>query len=133
MLPLSYKGTIYGVTTRNTTDKELQAYPNGTCLLAHEWDPKNVRFPKSSRTVEEEISRNIDTVMTEGGSPDLTDTDSDSDSVYQIYEIGVMTSKIIGSVKVALIPPINVCKTKATVQDVPQAKIFQSKGHYSTA
>ena len=41
-------------------------------------------------TLEEEISRNIGAVMTEGGSPDLTDTDSDSDSVDQIYDIGAM-------------------------------------------
>ena len=28
--------------------------------------------------------------MTEGGSDDLTDTDSESDSVDQIYDIGAM-------------------------------------------
>ena len=48
-----------------------------TCLLAHEWDPQNVRVPKILRTMEEEISRNIGAVMTEGGFPDLTDTDND--------------------------------------------------------
>ena len=82
--------------------------------------------------MEEKISRNIGAVMTEGGSPDLTDTDSDSDSVHQIYDIGDMTSQIIGSVKVALIPSRNVSETKATVQYVIQANIFQSKGRHST-
>ena len=43
-----------------------------------------------------------------------------------------MTSRIIGSVKVALIISINVSETKATVQYVPQAKTFQSKGRHST-
>ena len=39
---------------------------------------------------------------------------------------------MIGSVKVALITSRNVSETKATVQDVPQAKTFQSKGRHST-
>ena len=127
MLPLSSKGNILGFATRTPTDKELQICPHVTCSLAHEWDPHNVCFPKSSRTVEEEISRKIGVFMMEGGSPNLTKTDSDRDSVYQIYDIGAMTGRMIDSVKVALIPPRNVSETKATVQDVPQAKTFQSK------
>ena len=82
--------------------------------------------------MEEEISSNIGAVMTEGGSPDLTDTESDSNSVYQIYDIGAMTSRMIGSVRVALIPSRNVSETKSTVQDVQQAKTFQSKLRHST-
>ena len=42
--------------------------------------------------MEEEISSNIGAVMTEVGSPDLTNKYSDSDSVYQIYDIGDITS-----------------------------------------
>ena len=84
------KGTILGVTTRNPTDKELHMFPHVICLSEHEWYPQNILFPKSSCTVEEEIPRNIGTVMTEGGSPDLINTDSFSDSVYQIYDIGAM-------------------------------------------
>ena len=82
--------------------------------------------------MEEEISKNIGAVMTEVGSPDLTNTDSDSYLVYQTYAIGAMKSRMIGSVKVALIPSSNVSETKATVQDVSQANTFQSKGHHST-
>ena len=107
-IPLSSKGTILGVTTRTPTYKELQTCPHVTCSSAHEWNPHNVCVPKSSRTVEEEISRNIGAVMMEGGSPELTNTDSDSDSVYQIYDICTMASRIIGSFKVALIPPRNI-------------------------
>ena len=83
-------------------------YPHVTFLSVNEWDPQNVCAPKSSLTVEEEISSNIGAVMTKGGSPDLTDTDSDSDSLYQIYDIGTMTSQMFGIVKVALIPSRNV-------------------------
>ena len=82
--------------------------------------------------MEEEISRNIGAVMTEGESPDLTDKDSNINTVYQIYEISAMTSRMIVSVKVALIPSRNVSETKATVQYVPQANIFQSKGRHLT-
>ena len=82
--------------------------------------------------MEEEISRNIGAVITEGGSRDFTDKESDSNSVYQINEIGAITSQRIGSVKVALIPSRNVSETNATVQDVPQIKKFLSKGHHST-
>ena len=82
--------------------------------------------------MEEEIARNIGAVVTEGGSPDLTDTDSDSNSVDQFFDIGAMKSRIVGSVKVDLIPSRNVSETKATVQDVPYSKTFQLKVHHST-
>ena len=130
MLPLSSKGTILGVTTRTPTDKELLTVPHDTCSSVHEWDPHNIRVPKSSHTMEEEISRNIGAVMSELGSPDLTNKYSDIDSVYQIYDIGDITSRVIGSVKVALIPSRNVSETKVTVKYVPQANIFQSKGRH---
>ena len=58
-------------------------------------------------TVEEEIPRKIGAIMVEGGSPDPTNIYSDSNSVDQIYYIGVMTSQMIVSVKVALIPSRN--------------------------
>ena len=82
--------------------------------------------------MEEDISRNIGAVMTDGGYPDLTNTYSESNSVYQICDIGPMTGQMIGSAKVALIPSRNLYKTKETVQYVPQAKTFQSKGRHST-
>ena len=74
--------------------------------------------------MEDNTARDIDAVMREQGPPDLTDTESDSDSVDQIYDIGTMTSRTIGSVKVVQIPSRNVSKTKATVKDVPQDKTF---------
>ena len=70
--------------------------------------------------------------MTEGWSSELTNTDSDSNSVDQIYDIGAMKSLTIGSVKVDSIPSRNLSESKATVQDVSQAKKFQLKGRKST-
>ena len=72
-------------------------------MLAHEWDPQNVCFHKSLHNVEEEISSNIGVVMNEGGSPDLTNIDSDNDSVDHIYNIAAMTRLMIESIKVDLI------------------------------
>ena len=68
--------------------------------------------------------------MMEGGFPDLTDTDCDSNSVDQIYEISAMKNLLIGSVKITSIPSRNVSETKAMVQDVPQANTFNSKGSH---
>ena len=65
--------------------------------------------------------------MTEVVSPKFVDTDSDSDSVDQIYNIGAMAIQMIGSVKVALMPSRNVSESNATVQDMPQDKMFQFK------
>ena len=103
-------------------------FPHVTCLSAHEWDPQNFRVPKSSRSMEEEISRNIVAVMTKGGFPDLTKTDSEIASVYQIYDIGAITSRIIGSVKVTLIQSMIVSEAKSTLQDDPQANKISVKG-----
>ena len=50
--------------------------------------------------MEKKIWKNFGTVITEG----VSNTDSDSDSVYQIYDISAMESRITGSVKIALIP-----------------------------
>ena len=73
MPTLSSKGAILGVTTKTPTDKKVQTFPCVTCSLAHEWDTKSLH------TMEEDISRNVGAFMIEGGSPDLTNTGSDSD------------------------------------------------------
>ena len=124
IIPLSSKGTIIRVTKITPTDKEIHTYPHVTCLSSSEWDPQKFRFTNSSRTVDWDIARNVGAVMTEGGSPYLADTNSDINSVEQIYGTGAMTSRMIGSVKVASIPSRNVSvKKKGTIcakgKDVP--------------
>ena len=115
MLQLSSKGTILGVTTRNPTDKELRTRPHVNCLSAYVWVPQNFCVPKSLRTAEDYISRKIGTVMIEGESPEFTNKDSARNSVYQINYISAMTSRMTGSVQVALIPSMNVSETNNTV------------------
>ena len=70
--------------------------------------------------------------MGEGKSPNFANTESDSDSVDQIYDIDAMTSRMIGSITVTSIPSRNVSESKMKVQDVPQAKTFHLKGRHST-
>ena len=70
--------------------------------------------------------------MTQERAPDITDIDSDNNSVDQIYNIGAIKRRMIVSVKVYPIPSKNVSKMEVTVQDVPQAKTLQSKGRHST-
>jgi hypothetical protein len=68
-VPLACKGAILGVATRTPTEQELQTCPQTcphvTLSSDYEWDPQNVRFPKASRAVEEEISRSIGSIMTQ--------------------------------------------------------------------
>ncbi len=78
VLPLKSKGTVLGVTTRIPTDQELQTcLPHVQLSSEHEWDPQNVRFPEASRTVEEEISRTVGEVATQGGSTEFNETHDD--------------------------------------------------------
>ena len=77
--------------------------------------------------MEEDISRNIGSVMTEGGSPDLTNTDNDSDSVEQTYDIGAMKIRMIDSVKVSSIPSRNVSETKAKYKMCHRPKNFSRR------
>ncbi len=128
ILPLASKGTILGVTTRTPTDQELQTCPHVTLSSEHEWDPQHVRFPKAVRTAEEEVSRNIGAVMTQGGNFDPVDT-RDDDSTNRLLDIGNMSQRLIASVRVKSIPRR---ASQVEIQDVPQLKTFQSKGRHST-
>jgi hypothetical protein len=128
ILPLASKGTILGVTTRTPTAQELQTCPHVTLSSEHEWDPQHVRFPKAVRTAEEEVSRNIGAVMTQGGNFDPVDT-RDDDSTNRLLDIGNMSQRLIASVRVKSIPRR---ASQVEIQDVPQLKTFQSKGRHST-
>jgi hypothetical protein len=87
-LPLSSKGTVLGVATRTPTDQELQTCPHVVLSSEHEWDPQNVRFPRASRTVEEEISRTVGAVMTQDGA---STEDPDNDAMDCVIDIGNMS------------------------------------------
>ncbi len=119
-LPLSSKGTVLGVATRTPTDQELQTCPHVVLSSEHEWDPQNVRFPRASRTVEEEISRTVGAVMTQ-------DRASTEDCV---FDIGNMSKRLVASIKVAS-PPRQISQVETKAQDLPPNKTFQFEGHHS--
>ena len=128
ILPLTSQGTILGVSTRTPTDEELQSCPHVTLSSEHEWDPQNVCFPKASRTVEEEVSRSIGAVQTQGGAYDVDDYDDDTR--VKLLDLGDLSQRLIASVKVKL-DTRKASQVEVEVHDVPQLKTFQSKGRPS--
>jgi hypothetical protein len=129
-LPLSSKGTTLGAASRTPTDQELQTCPHVILSSEHEWDPQNVHFPQASRTVEEEINRTISTVMTQGGAFELEEIEERA-ADDRLYDIGTLPKRMIASTKVHPTPR-KASQVGADLQDVPQAKSFQSKGRHST-
>jgi len=55
VLPLQMKGTNVMANTCTPTAQELHDCTHIVLLSEHPWDPHRVRFPESSRTVQEEI------------------------------------------------------------------------------
>jgi hypothetical protein len=132
-VPLACKGAIPGVATRTPTEQELQTCPHVTLSSDHEWDPQNVRFPKASRTVEEDISRSIGSVMMQSERTPEDDANfdaEDDDSQKNLtLDIGVPWKRLIASVKVVA---RQVSQVEVETQDVPQAKSFQYEGRCSS-
>ena len=126
VLPLNCNGTILGAPTRTPTDHELQTKRHISLSSDYEWDPQNVRFPKASRTVEEEVSRNISSFRTHADNYDESDDDT-NDKVLKLLDLGDLSQRLIASVK------INTTRSVAEVRvDVPDLKSFQSKGRHSS-
>ena len=130
-MPLWSKGTILGVSTRTPTDQELQTCPHIILSSEHDWDPQNVRFPEASRTVEEEVSRKIGAVNTEAACSNFDDYEDDSVDQVLLFSIGSLSQRLIASIKVRTVPR-QAAQVGVEVQDVPQAKSFQSKGRHSS-
>jgi len=55
VLPSQMKGTNVMANTRTPTAQELHDCTHIILLSKHHWDPHRVKFPESSRTVQEEI------------------------------------------------------------------------------
>ena len=52
-MELAMDGTIVTATTHSPSDSDLVNYPHIELSSPHQWNPKNVRFPKCTRTLEE--------------------------------------------------------------------------------
>jgi hypothetical protein len=124
--PLTCHGTILSTPTRTPTSHELQNCAHVILSSEHDWDPQHVRFPKASRTVEEEISRTVGAVTSKGTYERDSANDENEDP---LFNIGEMSRRMIASVKVGSVPRR---VSQLEVEDLPQAKTFQSKGRHST-
>jgi hypothetical protein len=123
VLPLNSKRTALGITTRAPTEAELQRCPRVSLSLEHEQDPQNVCFPKTLRIMEEEVSRTVGAVRTQGeDSYDIFDSSKDN-AENQLLDI-------LASCSVAPIPS-KATEVEVEVQDDPQLKALQSKGQHS--
>jgi hypothetical protein len=132
-IPLTSKGTILGVNSRTPTDHELQTCQHVQLSSDHEWDPQNVRFPEATRTVEEEVSRKIGSIRrnqdVHGISEKLENYNEDSEG--RLLCIGDLSRRLIASVNISSILR-RTSQVEVEIQDVPQAKSFQSKGRHSS-
>jgi hypothetical protein len=133
--PLNCQGTILSAATRTPTDLELQTCTHVVLSSEHDWDPQHVHFPKSSRTVEEEIRRTIGSVKRKRDvdnydyEDDDYDYDENSTSEIPVFNIAAIARKLVSSVKARAVPRRI---SQVEVEDLPQAKTFQSKGRHST-
>ena len=126
VLPLDMKGKNVMANTRMPTTEELHYCKHITLSSHHPWDPYRVRFPESSRTVQEEmdeVQKSIGGVgvSCEGRSHHLDDSET---LETEIFHIDSILRRLIYSVKVS--------KVEVAVQDVPAARTFESKERHTT-
>ena len=123
VLPLSMKGTNVIANTRTPTQEELQTCPHIVLSSPHDWDPPRVRFPQSSRTVQEEVDmqRSIGGVGVSGAGGDRQEEEET-----EILDFGNILTRLISSIQVSQVA------VQVGVQDVPAARTFESKERHTT-
>ena len=57
---------VLGFSTRAPTDREIHNFSHIILLSEHEWDAHNAHFPTASHTEENNISRTVRYIMTQG-------------------------------------------------------------------
>ena len=107
--------------TPTPTTEELHDCMHISLSSHHPWDPHRVRFPESSRTVQEEmdeIQRSISGVdlSRESQSHHLDDSET---LETEIFHMDSILRRLIYSVKVS--------NVEVAVQDFPAARKFESK------
>ena len=138
VLPLSLDGTNVMANTRTPNQQELGTCRHVTLSSPHTWDPQNIRFPKPSRSVEEEImwqgERRIGGLSThfadEFTEADAGDSEDESGVFAPSYNLDAMQRRLIGSVKVYDVPQ-TATVASAETQDVPTIPTFQSKKRHT--
>ena len=112
------KGTNVMANTRTPTAQELHDCTHIILLSEHPWDPHYVKFPESSRTVQEEIEmqRLIGGVTVSRVGVSREEPTNEKLSEAEIFDMDGVLNKLISSVKIS--------KVEVQVQDVPAARTF---------
>jgi len=126
VLPLQMKGTNVMAITRTPTAQELHDCTHIILSSEHPWDPHRVKFPESSRTVQEEIEmqRSIGGVRVSRVGVIWEETTNEKLSEAEIFDMDGVLNRLISSVKIS--------KVEVQVQDVPAARPFESKERHTS-
>jgi len=103
VLPLQMKKTNVMANTRTPTAQELHDSTHIVLSSKHPWDPHRVRFPESSRTVQEEIEmqRSIGGVRVSRVSVSREEPTNEKLSEAEIFDMDGVLSRSISSVKIS--------------------------------
>ena len=129
VLPLGMKGTNVMVNTCTPTTEELHDCMHITLSSHHPWDPRRVRFPESSRTAQEEMDKVQRSIGGVGVSHGRQSHHQDDGHNSETLETELFH---MDSILRILISSINVSKVEVEVQDVPAARMFESKERHTT-
>jgi len=112
--------------TRTPTAQELHDCTHIILSSEHPWDPHRVKFPESSRTVQEEIEmqRSIGGVRVSRVGVSWEEPTNEILSEAEIFNMDGVLSRLISSVKIS--------KFEAQVQGVPAARMFESKERHTS-
>jgi len=115
------KGTNVMANTRTPSAQELHDCTHIVLSSQHPWDPHRVRFPESSRTVQEEIEmqRSIGAVRVSCVGLSREKPTNKKLSEAEIFNMDGVLRRLISSVKIS--------KVEVQLQDVPAARTFESK------
>ena len=128
-MEMAMAGTICSVDTFAPSEKELQTCPHIILSSHHPWDPHNVTFPKSNRTLDEMVGgmRYVSTVIS---SPIQDDFDEDG-SIFNLNKI----NRKIASMKMTQSNPAPKKLYKTDFDpgssDVPLTNTFESSSRHT--
>jgi len=119
------KGTNVMANTRTPTAHELHDCTHIVLSFENPWDPHCVRFPESSRTVQEEIEmqRSIGGVRVSRVGVSREEPTNEKSPEAEIFNMDGVLSRLISSVKIS--------KVEVQVQDDPAARTFDSKERHT--
>ena len=103
---LEVDGTNVFADTRTPTPRELEECPRIVLSSPQPWDPHSVRFPQSSRSVEEERCNRLSGVYTVVEDSERG-IERDDEDTRVCYDIGSMAKAMISSVKVRMVQTVN--------------------------